>query len=136
MRDGHVRAFVAMGGNFAEATPDTGVTEAALRRCDLTVHVSTKLNRSHAVTGATAVILPCRARTDRDEQDGVAPFVTMEDSMSVVHRTSGPLPPPAVDLPTAVEVVTRLAAAGLPASSNSWDGFRGDNDPPRDGTER
>src|SRR3546814_4587028 len=125
-----------MCGNFAEATPDTGVTEAARRRCELTVHGSTKLNRSHAVTGATAVILPCRARTDRDEQDGVAQFVTVEDSMSVVHRTSGHLPPPAVDLPSEVEVVTRLAAAVMPDVGLDWDGFRRDNDRTRDVIER
>ncbi len=66
MRDGRVAVFFALGGNFAAATPDSAVTEAALRRCALTVQVSTKLNRSHAVTGREALILPCLGRTERD----------------------------------------------------------------------
>ena len=66
MRDGQVRVFFAMGGNFVAATPDTEATESAMRRCRLTVHVSTKLNRSHVVTGARALILPTLGRTDID----------------------------------------------------------------------
>src|SRR5262249_20062935 len=71
MRDGHAKVFMAMGGNFATATPDTAVTEGALRNCSLTVQVSTKLNRSHVVHGRTALILPSLGRTDRDTQGGV-----------------------------------------------------------------
>jgi anaerobic selenocysteine-containing dehydrogenase len=70
MRDGQVRVFFAMGGNFVAASPDTEATEAAMRRCRLTVHVSTKLNRSHVVTGARALILPALARTDIDLPSG------------------------------------------------------------------
>ena len=70
MRDGRAKVFMGMGGNFASATPDTAVTEAALRNCALTVQVSTKLNRSHVVHGRTALILPSLGRTDRDIQNG------------------------------------------------------------------
>ena len=70
MRDGRIKVFFAVGGNFVAATPDTTATEAAMRSLDLTVHVSTKLNRSHVVTGEEALILPCLGRTERDLQDG------------------------------------------------------------------
>jgi hypothetical protein len=70
MRDGKASVFVAMGGNFVGATPDTDVTEAALRGCSLTVHVSTKLNRSHLVTGRTGLILLSLGRTDKDVRAG------------------------------------------------------------------
>ena len=94
MRDGRVGVFVAMGGNFVSATPDTDVTEAALRTCALTVQVSTKLNRSHLVTGRTGLILPSLGRTDKDIAGGRKQVVTVEDSMSVVHLSRGGLKPP------------------------------------------
>ena len=136
MRDGRVRAFVSMGGNFASATPDTEVTEAALRRCELTVQVSTKLNRSHVVTGGTAVILPCLGRTDVDERGGRRQRVSVEDSMGAVHGSSGNLPPPAPDLPSEVEVVCRIAEALLPDGGGiDWPTFRQDYDVVRDRIE-
>ena len=73
MRDGRAKVFFAMGGNFLSATPDTEVTGAALKNCRLTVQVSIKLNRSHLVTGRTALILPCLGRTERDVQNGRRP---------------------------------------------------------------
>ena len=78
LRDGDAKVFLAMGGNFVAASPDTLVTEAAMRRARLTVHVSTKLNRSHVVTGARALILPTLGRTEKDVQAGGAQFVTVE----------------------------------------------------------
>src|SRR6185436_16731730 len=78
MHDGRVTVFVAMGGNFLSATPDTEYTAAALRRCALTAHVATKLNRAHLVTGRTALILPCLGRSERDRQAGGEQFVTTE----------------------------------------------------------
>ncbi len=78
-----------MGGNFVSATPDTETTEAALRHCALTVQVSTKLNRSHLVTGRAALILPSLGRTDKDVQNGRKQQVTVEDSMSMVHLSRG-----------------------------------------------
>jgi molybdopterin-dependent oxidoreductase alpha subunit len=108
MRDGKVRVFMALGGNFVAATPDTAVTEAALRGCRLTIRVSTKLNRSHAVTGAAALILPCLGRTERDEQRGGEQFVTVEDSMSMVHASRGRLKPASAQLRSEVAVVASL----------------------------
>ncbi|NUT34912.1 MAG: FdhF/YdeP family oxidoreductase [Hamadaea sp.] len=113
MRDGAAKVFFALGGNFAAASPDTAVTEAALAACDLTVHVSTKLNRSHAVPGATALILPCLGRTERDEQATGEQFVTVEDSMSCVHTSTGRLAPASPDLRSEVAIVCGLAEATL-----------------------
>ncbi|KAA9151465.1 FdhF/YdeP family oxidoreductase [Microbacterium lushaniae] len=108
MRDGRARVFLAMGGNFASATPDTLVTEAALRNVDLTVQVSTKLNRSHVVTGRRALIIPTLGRTDRDVRRGGEQRVTVEDSMSAVHASRGRLRPPADDLMSEPAIIARL----------------------------
>jgi len=136
MRDGAVKAFVSMGGNFVAATPDSEVSEAAMRRCALTVQVSTKLNRSHAITGETAVILPCLGRTDRDLRAGSAQRVSVEDSMGAVHASTGTLAPPAADLPSEVEVVCRIAEALLPGGGGiDWPAYRLDYDLIRDRIE-
>jgi molybdopterin-dependent oxidoreductase alpha subunit len=111
MRDGEVDVFFALGGNFAVATPDTAVTEAALARCALTVHVATKLNRSHLCHGREALLLPCLGRTERDMQAGGEQFVTVEDSMSMVHASRGRLLPPAPTVRSEVAIVTGLAEA-------------------------
>ncbi len=108
MRDGRVRLFMAMGGNWVRATPDSNESEAALRRVDLAVHVSTKLNRSHTVTGRRALILPTLGRTDRDETGGIRQFVTVEDSMGVVHRSTGRLHPVSDDLRSEVDIVAMI----------------------------
>jgi len=110
MRDGKTRVFIGMGGNFVSATPDTEVTERALRATGLTVQISTKLNRSHAVTGKRAVILPVLGRTDRDRRGGGEQRVTVEDSMGAVHTSRGRLAPPAEDLLSEVAIVARLCA--------------------------
>jgi molybdopterin-dependent oxidoreductase alpha subunit len=133
MRDGRVRVFFAMGGNFVAATPDTDVTEAAMRRCRLTVHVSTKLNRSHVVTGARALILPTLGRTDRDVTGGGAQFVSVEDSMGMVHSSRGGLRPPARGLLSEVAIVCRLARATLgPQDDTPWEDFAEHYDSIRD----
>ena len=105
------KVFIGMGGNFVSATPDTEVTEAALRGCALTVQISTKLNRSHVVHGRTALILPTLGRTDRDIQAGGKQLVTVEDSMSMVHLSRGSLHPPSDQLRSEVAIVCRLARA-------------------------
>jgi len=110
MRDGRAEVFIGLGGNFAAATPDSAVTAAALARCALTVHVSTKLNRSHLLTGAEALILPCLGRTERDVRAGGEQRVTVEDSMSVVHSSTGRLAPASPLLRSEVAIVTGLAA--------------------------
>jgi molybdopterin-dependent oxidoreductase alpha subunit len=111
MRDGKVEVFFALGGNFAAATPDTAVTEAALAKCDLTVHVATKLNRSHLCHGTEALLLPCFGRTERDVQSSGPQVVTVEDSMAMVHTSQGRLDPVSADLRSEVSIVTSLGHA-------------------------
>src|SRR5690606_32386023 len=98
------------GGNFVSATPDTTVTEAALANMELTVQVSTKLNRSHVVTGRRAIILPTLGRTDRDVRGIREQRVTVEDSMGAVHASRGRLVPPKDDMLSEVAIVARLCA--------------------------
>jgi len=109
MRDGKVDVFIALGGNFAAAAPDTLVTAGALARCQLTVHVATKLNRSHLMCGREALILPCLGRTERDVRAGGEQYVTVEDSMSVVHASRGRIAPASPELRSEVAIVTGLA---------------------------
>jgi molybdopterin-dependent oxidoreductase alpha subunit len=136
MRDGKAKVFVAMGGNFISATPDTAVTEAALRNCELTVQVSTKPNRSHAVTGRKALILPTLGRTEIDEQAGGRQFVTVEDSMSAVHASRGRLKPASDTLLSEVGIVCRLARSVLGEAGAPWKEFEGDYGLIRDRIER
>ncbi|TDE94047.1 FdhF/YdeP family oxidoreductase [Occultella glacieicola] len=109
MRDDHAKVFMAMGGNFIRATPDSIVTEAAMSRMRLTVQVSTKLNRSHTVTGRRALILPALGRTDRDTQTGGDQRLTVEDSMGMVHASRGRLGPPSRHVLSEVSIICRLA---------------------------
>jgi molybdopterin-dependent oxidoreductase alpha subunit len=120
MGDGRARVLFAMGGNFAAATPDTARTHAGLRALDLTVHVSTKLNRSHVVHGREAYILPCLGRTEIDLQHGGPQSVSVEDSMSMVHLSAGLKPPASPLLLSEPAIVARLAAATLPGSRVPW----------------
>ena len=122
-----------MGGNFVSATPDTAVTEDALRSCELTVQVSTKLNRSHVVPGRTALILPALGRTERDPQADGEQFVTVEDSMSVVHDPADGSRPPASGCAARWSIVCRLARALLgPEHPVPWAAFAADYDVIRD----
>jgi molybdopterin-dependent oxidoreductase alpha subunit len=137
MRDGKAKVFFAVGGNFVSATPDTEVTERALRSMDLTVHVSTKLNRSHVVPGKMALILPTLGRTERDDQAGGTQFVTVEDSMSVVHRSRGRLAPASPHLLSEVAIVSRLARAVFGDDHVvPWATFEADYDAIRDRISR
>ncbi|TCJ33816.1 FdhF/YdeP family oxidoreductase [Parafrankia sp. BMG5.11] len=113
MRDGRVKVFVAMGGNFVAATPDSAVTENAIRRCRLTVQVSTALNRSHAITGERALILPTLGRTELDVQAGGPQRVSVEDSMGSVHASRGRLAPAGPELRSEIAIICGLAAATL-----------------------
>ncbi len=136
MRDGDVKVFFAVGGNFVAATPDTEVTEAAMRSCALTVHVSTKLNRSHVVAGQRALILPTLGRTEIDRQASGAQFVSVEDSMSAVHASRGHLAPASEDLLSEVAIISRLAARVLGDPDGMWAGFEADYDTVRDRISR
>ncbi len=131
MRDGRVRAFFSMGGNFVSATPDSDATAAAMTGLDLTVHVSTKLNRSHALCGQESLILPCLGRTERDAQLSGPQAVTVEDSMGMVHLSLGRLDPASDQLLSEVAIVTRLAEALFvgtdhPGGGVDWAGMRAD----------
>ncbi|TMR37524.1 FdhF/YdeP family oxidoreductase [Actinomadura geliboluensis] len=136
MRDGRARLFLGMGGNFVRATPDSAVTEAALRGCRLTAQVSTKLNRSHAVTGELALILPTLGRTELDVQASGPQFVSVEDSMGMVHASRGRLAPASEHLLSEVSIVCRLARAALPGSAIGWDAMERDYDVIRDHVSR
>ena len=113
LRDRKARVFFAMGGNFVSAVSDTTVTEEAMRGAELTVHVSTKLNRSHVVHGREALILPALGRSEKDLTGGRPQRVTVEDSVSAVHASQGPLEPASPHLRSEVDIVCSLALATL-----------------------
>lgn len=128
MHEEKVKLFVGMGGNFASATPDTEYTETALRKCQLTVHISTKLNRSHLVTGKQALILPCLGRTEVDLQHNIPQKVTVEDSMSMVHVSEGKNEPASKNLLSEPAIVACMAIASLPKTKIDWAGLVRDYD--------
>jgi molybdopterin-dependent oxidoreductase alpha subunit len=125
MRDGKIDVFFALGGNFVAATPDTAVTEAAMAKCQLSVHVATKLNRSHLVHGTEALILPCLGRSEVDVQASGEQFVTVEDSMSVVHQSRGRLEPGSEHLRSEVAIIASLGEA-LFGEDLGWRAMRDD----------
>jgi molybdopterin-dependent oxidoreductase alpha subunit len=132
MLAGDVKVFVSMGGNFSLAAPDTQQTFAALRSCDLTVQVSTKLNRSHLVHGQSALILPCFGRSENDVQRSGEQGVTVEDSMSMVHISYGMKQPASPELRSECAILAGMARATLPGSATPWESFRDDYDRIRD----
>jgi molybdopterin-dependent oxidoreductase alpha subunit len=140
MHEGKARVFFALGGNFLSATPDTEYTAEALRRCRLTAHVSTKLNRAHLITGLQALILPCLGRTEVDAQADGLQFVTTENSMAVVESSQGRLPPASEHLLSEPAIVAGLANAvsttNLSLSYIDWDGLISNYDRIRDHIER
>ncbi|MEO8412957.1 MAG: FdhF/YdeP family oxidoreductase [Ginsengibacter sp.] len=137
MHEGKAKIFFAMGGNFLSATPDTDYTAEAMRKCDLTVHVSTKLNRSHFVHGKEALILPCLGRSDKDEHDGITQFVSCENSTGVVQMSKGVLKPVSDDLLSEPVIVCRLAKATLENRSVvGWDQYEKNYDHIRDDIEK
>lgn len=129
MADGRGKVFFALGGNFLSASPDTDLTGKALGNCRLTVQVSTKLNRSHLMTGKRALILPCLGRTEADRGQ----FITVENSMGVVHPSHGRLPPASSRLLSEVQIVCGLAKAVL---GEDWSGYANNYDLIRDHIER
>jgi len=137
MHEGRAKVFFAMGGNFLSATPDTRLTAEAVRRCRLTVHVSTKLNRAHLVTGRRALILPALGRTEADLQQSGLQFVTVENSMGIVHSSIGRLAPASDELLSEPAIVAGLARATLGARSHvPWTELVADYDRIRDRIER
>ncbi|AOR30105.1 hypothetical protein BFF78_02585 [Streptomyces fodineus] len=137
MRDGRAKVFLGVAGNFVRATPDSQVTEEAMRRCRLTAHVSTKLNRSHTVCGDTALILPTLGRSDRDIQASGEQFITVEDSMSEVHASRGRLAPASPHLLSEVAIISRLARRTLgDTPAIPWEEFESDYGTVRDRISR
>ena len=128
MAKGTAKVFLAMGGNFARATPDSEYTENALRQCRLTAHVTTKLNRSHLVHGREALILPCLGRTELDLQESGPQSVTVEDSMSMVHASTGRHKPASPKLLSEPAIVAGIARATLPRTTLDWDHLVGNYD--------
>lgn len=118
MANGQVRVFMAMGGNFISATPDSQYTGEAIQNCDLTVQVSTKLNRAHLVTGKEALILPCISRAELDVQQSGNQFVTVENSMGVVHQSQGTFPPASEHLKSEPAIIAAVAQATFGNSSS------------------
>ena len=131
LEDGEVGAFVALGGNFVSAVPDTERAARGLERCRLTASVSTKLCRTHLYPGARALILPCLGRSEIDVQASGPQFVTVEDSMSMVHRSRGVLPPASPALRSEPAIVAALGKALL-GDAVPWDELAGDYDRIRD----
>ncbi|MEU9361908.1 FdhF/YdeP family oxidoreductase [Streptomyces sp. NPDC048301] len=137
MREGRIKVFVGVAGNFVRAAPDSEVTEEAMRRCGLTAHISTKLNRSHTVCGRTALILPTLGRTERDIQATGEQFVTVENSMSEVHTSHGRLEPASKVLLSEVAILCRLAVRTLSGRSGiPWAEFEADYGVVRDRISR
>lgn len=116
-----VKVFIGMGGNFLSAAPDTNYTAKALNNCNLTVHISTKLNRSHLTPGKTALILPSMGRTDKFVKNGKEQFVTVENSMGVVHSSKGVLTPPSKFVESEPVIVANIAKATLQQDKVDWD---------------
>ena len=137
MHEGKAKVFFALGGNFLSATPDTIYTAEALRKCRLTVHVSTKLNRSHLVHGEKALILPCLGRTEIDHQASGEQFVSCENSMGVVSSSRGVLVPCSPHLKSEVSIVCELANKLLRQQTNlNWLGLEDNYDKIRDFIEK
>ncbi|MCF6781694.1 FdhF/YdeP family oxidoreductase [Stutzerimonas stutzeri] len=120
MLTGQVKVFIGLGGNFAQATPDSPRTHQALRNCDLTVQISTKLNRSHLTPGREALILPCLGRTDIDRQASGPQAVTVEDSFSMIHASWGQLEPLSPLMRSEPAIVAGMAAATLSTRPVDW----------------
>ncbi|KAA5535141.1 FdhF/YdeP family oxidoreductase [Taibaiella lutea] len=124
MHEGKGKVFIAMGGNFLSATPDTNYTAQALRKCNLTVQISTKLNRSHLIHGEEALILPCLGRSDKDMINGINQYVTCENSMGVVQSSKGVLKPVSNKLLSEPVIVSRMARAVLGNKSKiNWEAY-------------
>jgi molybdopterin-dependent oxidoreductase alpha subunit len=130
-----VKFYFFMGGNFISATPDSQYTGEAIQNCEMTVQVSTKLNRSHVVTGDEALILPCISRSEKDVQKSGKQFVTIENSMGVVQKSYGSLDNASPNLMSEPAIVGRLGAAMFGEQPINWTEMTNDYDKVRDHIE-
>jgi molybdopterin-dependent oxidoreductase alpha subunit len=135
MRDGRSKALICLGGNLPVAMSDPQVCNEAMRKLDLSVHIATKLNRSHLMVGKHTYILPCLGRTELDVQASGPQSVTVEDSMSMVHASRGSLPPASEHLKSEPAIVAAIARAALPDSKIDWEGMVADYSRIRDAIE-
>ncbi|WP_423763258.1 FdhF/YdeP family oxidoreductase [Burkholderia sp. NLJ2] len=135
MLEGHVKVLIGLGGNVAMATPDTPRTWEGMRRCDLSVHITTKLNRSHLIHGRDALILPTLGRTEIDLQDNVAQGVTVEDSMSMVHVSYGMNKPASPNLMSEPAIVAHMGHALFGSGKIDWLAYKDDYAKIRDAIE-
>ncbi|MBB4349357.1 FdhF/YdeP family oxidoreductase [Aliirhizobium cellulosilyticum] len=134
--EGRSKALICLGGNLAVAMSDPSVTFPGMRKLDLAVHISTKLNRSHLLAGKTCIVLPCLGRTDLDTQSSGPQSVTVEDSMSMVHASRGFLNPPSQFLKSEPAILAGIAKATLGARYDiDWDGLIENYDRIRDKIE-
>jgi len=137
MRDGRARVFFAMGGNFVSASPDTEAVEAALRNCDLTVQVITKLNRTALTPGRVSLILPCLGRSEKDVQAGGEQFVSTESTMLNVQMSQGIFEHASEQLRSEPWIVCQLAKATLGERTTvDWDAMAANYDRIRDAISR
>lgn len=132
MLDGEAKVFIGLGGNFAQATPDSPRTHRALQNCALTVQISTKLNRSHLTVGGDALILPCLGRTDIDRQADGPQAVTVEDSFSMIHASYGQLEPSSKLMRSEPAIIAGIAKATLGNHPVDWDAMIANYDRIRD----
>ena len=135
MDEEKLKVFIGLGGNFISATPDSQFTGEAMQKCELTVQISTKLNRGHLVTGQEALILPCISRSETDIQESGKQFITVENSMGVVHKSTGSLDPASSNLKSEHAIIAGIANATLKNSSTNWDDMINNYDVVRDHIE-
>ena len=132
MMRGDVKVFVGMGGNFVLAAPDPAYTFPAVQKCELTIQVSTKLNRSHLIHGRDALILPCLGRTEKDYGNEGLQGITVEDSMSMVHLSYGMKHPCSPHLPSESAIIAGIATASLLKTPTPWEEYAADYNRLRD----
>lgn len=137
MSEGKVKVYMSLAGNLLLGGPDTGLAARAMENCELTIMVSTKLNRNHLITGDTALILPCLGRTEVDMQESGQQFVSVENSMGIVHQSKGVLEPASEYLKSEPEIIANLAKATFGDKfSVDWDGLIANYDRIRDLIEK
>ena len=136
MYDGEIKVFLGLGGNFISATPDTDYTAKAMKNTELSIQISTKLNRSHLITGKKSLILPCLGRTEKDIINDIEQVVSVENSMGVVHRSKGNLKPASRSLKSEPDIIANIAKRSISQKNDiNWDYLRINYDNIRDAIE-
>ena len=131
-----VRFFMALGGNFLSASPDTERTSKAIEKCSMTVQISTKLNRSHCIVGEKSLILPCLVRSEEDRQEDEKQIISTENSMGIVQSSLGIFKPISSNLRSEIEILCKIAIKLFPERSDTFEGFFKNHDQIRDMIEK